>query len=194
MVFQSATLLATGIYLLAIAGAGYYVRYFGGTWGKRSRSASFSRRSSFSAGSSRPARCAPSCESSSTRTSFPTGTTTAREWLRFTNLLSSRDPSVSTAQRSVEALANLVESPAGALWLLDDHGKYVQEARWNFPRVQVPEPAEGGFAGFMRRTGWVVNLAEYADEPSRYPSLRFRGGSTSCRRPGSSSRSLCRTT
>ena len=45
VVFQSATLLATGIYLLIIAAAGYYVRYFGGTWGKRSRSASFSRRS-----------------------------------------------------------------------------------------------------------------------------------------------------
>ena len=69
------------------------------------------------------------------------------------NLLSSRDPSVSTAQRSVEALANLVESPAESLWLLDDHGKYVQEARWNFPRVQVAEPAEGGFAGFHASNG-----------------------------------------
>ncbi|MBV5309726.1 MAG: PEP-CTERM system histidine kinase PrsK, partial [Chromatium okenii] len=33
VVFHSATLSAAGIYLMAMAGAGYYIRYFGGTWG-----------------------------------------------------------------------------------------------------------------------------------------------------------------
>ena len=31
--FHSATLLLAGAYLLLVAGAGYYVRYFGGDWG-----------------------------------------------------------------------------------------------------------------------------------------------------------------
>ena len=33
MVFHSTALLMSGLYLLSIAAAGYYVRYFGGSWG-----------------------------------------------------------------------------------------------------------------------------------------------------------------
>jgi len=34
VVFHSTALMATGAYLLFMAAAGYYVRYFGGTWGR----------------------------------------------------------------------------------------------------------------------------------------------------------------
>jgi hypothetical protein len=34
VVFHSTAFLASGVYLLAVAAAGYYVRYFGGSWGK----------------------------------------------------------------------------------------------------------------------------------------------------------------
>jgi hypothetical protein len=33
-VMQSATLLMVGLYLLFMAAAGYYVRFFGGEWGR----------------------------------------------------------------------------------------------------------------------------------------------------------------
>ncbi|MGI8894765.1 MAG: XrtA/PEP-CTERM system histidine kinase PrsK, partial [Casimicrobiaceae bacterium] len=34
VVFHSAALMATGVYLLMMAGAGYYARFFGGEWGR----------------------------------------------------------------------------------------------------------------------------------------------------------------
>ncbi len=34
VVFHSTALLASGVYLLVVAGAGYWVRFFGGNWGK----------------------------------------------------------------------------------------------------------------------------------------------------------------
>jgi hypothetical protein len=34
VVFQSSALLVSGAFLLAVAGAGYFVRYFGGDWGR----------------------------------------------------------------------------------------------------------------------------------------------------------------
>jgi putative PEP-CTERM system histidine kinase len=171
VVFQSATFLATGIYLLTIAAAGYYVRYFGGSWGKTVQigfifAALLILGWLFSSGTLRSkVRVFINKNFFSYRYDY------REEWLRFTNVLFSRDRSVSAAQRSVEALANLVESPAGALWLLNDDGDFVQEARWNFPGLHAAEPADGAFAQFLRRTGWVVNLAESIDEPSRYPDL-----------------------
>src|SRR5438105_4678763 len=94
-----------------------------------------------------------------------------QEWLRFTNLLSTRDPNVSNAQRSIQALANLVESPGGALWLKDAEGAYRQSARWNMPASQAEEPAEGTLAAFLARTGWVIDLRQYAAERGRYGDL-----------------------
>jgi hypothetical protein len=170
VVFQSAVFLATGIYLLTIAAAGYYVRYFGGTWGKTVQIAFIFAAILvlgwlFSSGTLRS-----KLKVFINKHFFSYRYDYREEWLRFTHLLFGRDRSVGAAQRSIEALANLVESPGGALWLLDDDGRYVQEARWNFPRVQAAEPADETFAGFLRRTGWVVNLAEHAEEPTRYPA------------------------
>jgi hypothetical protein len=34
VVFHSTALAVSGVYLLLIAGAGYYMRYFGGEWGE----------------------------------------------------------------------------------------------------------------------------------------------------------------
>jgi hypothetical protein len=61
VVFQSTALAASGVYLLAVAAAGYYVRYFGGTWGKTIRSPCCSGPRCCSASCSRPGRSAPGC-------------------------------------------------------------------------------------------------------------------------------------
>jgi putative PEP-CTERM system histidine kinase len=95
------------------------------------------------------------------------------EWLRFTNLLTTRDATVSPAQRSIQALANLVESPGGALWLRGEDGVFTQTARANVAEVRAREPADGPLGRFLRASGWVVDLEEYRREPSRYPELEL---------------------
>jgi putative PEP-CTERM system histidine kinase len=169
VVFHSTAFLACGLYLLAVAAAGYYVRYFGGSWGKtlqvgfmfaallvlalllwsgtlRSRLRVFINKHFFSY-----------------RYDY------RHEWLRFTSLLSSRDAGMSSAQRSIQALANLVESPGGAIWLHSDGNGYVQAARWNMPSVEAREPVHGAFAAFLAKTGWVVELQ--APQQSAAPEL-----------------------
>lgn len=173
VVFQSTAFLASGIYLLIIAAAGYYVRYFGGSWGKTFQvgfifAAVLLLGWLFSSGTLRSKlRVFINKNFFSYRYDY------REEWLRFTNVLSTREPNVSLAQRAVQALADLVESPAGALWLLGGEDAYVQEARWNFPRIDAAEGAQGALPGFLQHTGWVVNLQEYRAAPSRYPGLQI---------------------
>jgi hypothetical protein len=172
VVFQSTAFLASGIYLLAIAAAGYYVRYFGGSWGRTFQvgfvfAALLLLGWLFSSGTLRSKlRVFINKNFFSYRYDY------RQEWLRFTSVLSTREPNVSVAQRAVHALADLVESPAGALWLLGGEECYVQEARWNFPRVDAAERAQAALPDFLQRTGWVVNLQEYRDAPARYPGLQ----------------------
>jgi hypothetical protein len=110
---QSVTLVAVGVYLLFVAAAGYYVRYFGGDWGR-----SFQLALLFSAllmlvilsfsGSMRAKfRVLVGKHFFSYRYDY------REEWLRFTNTLSSQDGFSAMGEHVVKGLADMVESPAG---------------------------------------------------------------------------------
>ena len=173
VVFHSTAFLASGLYLLAVAAAGYYVRYFGGSWGKTFQvgfvfAALLLLGWMFSSGTLRARlRVFINKHFFSYRYDY------RHEWLRFTNLLSARDPAVSAAQRSIEALANLVESPAGGLWLRNGEGNFAQAARWNLPQSGEPVGAGEALPRFLERTGRVVDLPQYRAEPGRYAGLEL---------------------
>src|SRR3954471_11507178 len=169
VVFHSTAFLGCGLYLLTVAAAGYYVRYFGGSWGKTLQvgfifAALLVLAGLFSSGTLRSwLRVFINKNFFSYRYDY------RHEWLRFTRLLSSRHPGVSCAQRSIQALANLVESPGGAIWLRSEGNGYAQAARWNMPAVDAREPAHGALAAFLAQTGWVIDLQ--APQPTGAPAL-----------------------
>jgi len=173
VLFHSTAFLASGIYLLAVAAAGYYVRYFGGSWGKTFQvgfifAAVLLLGWLFSSGALRA-----KLKVFINKNFFSYRYDYREEWLRFTNLLATRENNISAPQRCIEALANLVESPGGALWLRGENGSFAQAARWNLPDSQARENPEQPLACFMRTTGWVVNLDEYREDASRYPDLQL---------------------
>lgn len=171
VVFHSTTLLAAGLYLLAIAGAGYYVRYFGGSWGRALQSvflfAAFLALGLvvFSGSLRSKLRVYLNKHFFSYRFDY------REEWLKFTLALSAQDPHLDIRQLSIKALADLVESPGGALWLRDGGGTLAPSARWNMPATAQSEPEDGPFAKFLATSGWVVNISEYKATPQRYQGL-----------------------
>lgn len=168
LVTGSTALMASGAYLLAIAFAGYYVRYFGGTWGRALQivltfaalllfgmvafSGTFRSKLRVFVG----------------KHLLPYRYDYREEWLKFTRLLS--EATFSTAPvLSIQALAELVESPAGALWLKrQGEAAYSPAANFNLASATAVEPADGPLAAFLGRTGWVVDLDEQRRNPSAY--------------------------
>ncbi|HEY9102138.1 XrtA/PEP-CTERM system histidine kinase PrsK [Chitinimonas sp.] len=169
---QSVTLLAVGVYLLLMAAAGYYVRYFGGDWGRALQLALL-----FSAllilgvlalsGSMRAKlRVQVGKHFFSYRYDY------REEWLRFTQTLSSQDGFSEMGRHVVKGLADMVESPAGALWLKDPSGHFfAQAACWNITLSTATEDADSGLCQFLLDNGWVINLEEYRSVPRRYDHL-----------------------
>ncbi|MGH8699393.1 MAG: XrtA/PEP-CTERM system histidine kinase PrsK, partial [Burkholderiales bacterium] len=92
------------------------------------------------------------------------------EWLRFTQTLSPQGQELGLQQLCIKALADLVESSAGALWMRGEDA-FRQAARWNLAEVRDVEPANGSLATFLDRTGWVVDLHECAAGSERYAEL-----------------------
>jgi len=172
--FHSATLLLAGLYLLFTAGVGYYVRYFGGEWGRV-----FQLALTFAG----LLLLGVLLVSGSTRAwmkvlvgkhFFRYRYDYREEWLRFTQTLTEHDSPQTMGQQVIRGLANMVESPAGTLWLREaGHVTYRQSARWNLPECIAEEPQDSSLCSFLLASGWVVNLEEYRCYPARYNDLEI---------------------
>lgn len=173
ILFHSTAMLGAAVYLLVMAAAGYYIRYFGGSWGAvlqvtflfgavlllfvilfsgtlRARLKVFLSKNFFSYHYDY-----------------------REEWLRFTRTLSEGEPGVQLYERSVQAIAELVDSSGGALWLSQDVGVFEQVAHWNMPSAKGREQRDSPLCQFLERRQWVVNLEEYEAQPESYDGLEI---------------------
>ncbi|MFN0314203.1 MAG: XrtA/PEP-CTERM system histidine kinase PrsK, partial [Burkholderiales bacterium] len=73
-------------------------------------------------------------------------------------------------ERSVKALADLVESPGGGLWLKRD-ARWKQVARWSMPLIEAEEAADANFTSFLADKGWVVDLKSVRARPEEYKDV-----------------------
>ena len=171
-VFYSATLLLIGVYLLFIAGVGYYVRYFGGTWGRALQLAVLAM------------------ALLGLTVVVVSGTLRARlrvflgkhffsyrfdyrqEWLRFTDMMSTPTAPHEVGSLVVRGLADMVECPAGSLWSQElGGGDFVQTASWNMAAGDGKEPVESSLCTLLREREWIVDIDEFRSQPRRYGDL-----------------------
>jgi putative PEP-CTERM system histidine kinase len=173
-VFHSATLLLVGCYLLTVAGVGYYVRYTGGHWGRALSLAlvfvALVVLALLLASGSMRARLRVYISKNfySYRYDY------REEWLRFTQLLSGSAEPQHTAETVVRALANLVESPSGMLWMQRSAGgDFSQVSRWNLPAVTVHEDRNAALATFWRKSAWIIDVDEWRERRDAYAGLEL---------------------
>ena len=169
LAFHSASLFLVGAYLLLIAAGGYYVRYFGGDWG-RVLEVAFTFLATLGLATillSRRLRATLRVQLA--KHLFHYRYDYRDEWRKFTQSLSSHDNPGQLKASVVRGLAGLVESSAGSLWLLDAmQGGYRQSTRWQQAEISAIEPADSPWTTYMRQRHWVMNLAEYRQQPARY--------------------------
>jgi putative PEP-CTERM system histidine kinase len=170
MFFHTAALLGAGVYLLIMAAAGYYLRVFGGTWGAVLQAVFF-----FGAAILLLALLFSGMLRARVRVflnkNFFNYTYDYRdEWLRLTRRLSEGE-SGSLRERAIQAIAELVEVPAGALWMCQDGKVFTRVAHWNMPAALGEEALEGPLARYLEQRQWVINLDEYDSQPERYQGL-----------------------
>jgi putative PEP-CTERM system histidine kinase len=178
--FYSASLLLVGIYLLFVAAAGYYVKFFGGTWGGALQVALMAAAVLMLAGLMLSAAQRARVRVFLYKHFFRYRYDYRVEWLRFTAMLSSRATPQEVNLQVVRGLADLVESTSGSLWFkaLGD-GEYVQSSLWNMPRVAVGEPIDSPFSRQMRETEWIVDFtAASQGKPSHAPTWVKDAGPT----------------
>ena len=171
VVFHSTALAGAGLYLLVIAGAAYYVRYFGGDWGRALQMALLFAGLVLLGALLFSGAVRARLRVFISKHLFPYRYDYRAEWLRFTQALSSADRSLDLGQSVIKALSDLVESPGGALWLADGYGKCKLHSRFNHPVVDAVDSLDSPLCAFLAGRGWVVDLEEYRMQPGRYEGL-----------------------
>ncbi len=172
IVFHSATLVLVGVYLLFIAGVGYYVRFLGGDWGAALEVGLVAVALVFMAALVLSGALRARLRVWLGKHFFRYRFDYRQEWLRFTTTLSDQAQPQAAGLSVIKGLADMLESPGGALWLeRPGTDGYRQVARWNVTPVAEAESVASPWIAFMRETGWVVNLQEYRDAPGRYRHL-----------------------
>ncbi len=170
--FHSATLLIAGIYLIFVSGVGYYVRYFGGEWGRALQLALvfFGLLMLIILALSGTVRA--KLRVFVGKHFFRYRYDYREEWLRFTKTLSSQNSPQEMGQQVVRGLADLLESPGGGLWMKSrGESSFSQTARWNLAQALEKEDSASGLCQFMVSSGWVINLEEFRSSPRRYGQL-----------------------
>lgn len=173
VVYRSTALLVSAAFLLAVAAAGYVVLYLGGDWGRTLQiELLFAALLAFTMVAT-SGRFRSRLKVFVSKHFFSYRYDYRQEWLRFTSALSSESSDQGLQERVIVALADLVESPAGMLWLNDGCGGLRLTARWNMAAVDAVEPLDGSLGAFLARTGWVVSVSEIAATPTQYPGLQL---------------------
>jgi len=169
VVTDSIVLTAAGVYLLAMAGAGYYLRLVGGAWGPLLQAVFLAGAVGillvgvFSSTLRARLRVLVAKHFFSYRYDY------REEWLRFMGTLSDAHGDEPPRQRCLRALAQLVDSRSGALFARSEAGSFQLAAALKQPLSEShSEPAGSPLVAFLQESGWVVDLDELAEAPERY--------------------------
>jgi putative PEP-CTERM system histidine kinase len=164
MAFHSVALVGAGVYLMLMAAAGYYLRVVGGDWGGVLQTvflfgaAVLLLVTVFSGVVRARLRVFLSKHFFHYRYDY------REEWLRFTSLLTEGEPGVRVHERSLEAMARLVESPAAILLLKQDDGTFRRTAHWNWSDMEGQLLGDHPFVRFLEKRQWVIDLHECEEQ------------------------------
>jgi putative PEP-CTERM system histidine kinase len=186
VVFHSTTLIAAGIFLIAMSTVGYYVRYFGGMWGEVAQALVLFIGLILLLVMMLSGQIRARIRVFLAKNFFSYRYDYRDEWLALTRALGDRKLSVGQAGihetqpltlRALLALARFVEASEGAIWLAGKDGNFR-------PAASVPENMNSGvvadqplervvlagdaFVEFMRAKEWVVLIPEMAKRKDLY--------------------------
>jgi putative PEP-CTERM system histidine kinase len=172
--FHSATLLIAGLYLLFISGVGYYVRYFGGEWGRALQLAlvvfALILLMLLALSGTMRAKLRIFLGKHFFRYRYDY----REEWLKFTRALSANNSPQELGQQVVRGLAEMVESPGGGLWLrVKGEPAFSQTARWNLMQTDVKEDLNSPMCQYLADGGKMINLEDYRSFSRRYGTLKI---------------------
>lgn len=178
--FHTATFVGAGVYLLLMWAAALYLRQFGGAWGGVLQGifliAAFVVLSVilFSSGYRAWLKLFISKHFFRYRFDY------RGEWLRLIDTISSTQHGAPLAEKVIQGIANIVESPEGILWLVRDRRYLEPGGAWQTGTPARSHPVDPAFIAYFEDRQWIIDLA---DRPEHYADLTVPAWIATTRHP-----------
>lgn len=175
---HSLTISGAAIYLLLVAAAGYYVKNFGGRWGTTFlaliivAALIFILLAYFSGDVRARLKVYFQKNFSSYKYDY------RDEWLQFVNTLSHPEQQGHWQQRAIRAIAEVVDSPGGMIWLRQHDSHYELQGQWHIKAREYNMASShlhstDSLIQFLAQTQWVIEKQEFNSFPERYATLEL---------------------
>lgn len=160
--FRSVSLLAIGVYLLAMTALGQWVGGIGGDFARVIQFTAVIVAAVVAALIAPSARLRGWLRVTLVKHLFRHRYDYREEWLRFTRTIGRADEAGRPLEeRVVQAVADITDSPAGLLLTRDEDGALVLAARWHWPTADVPGVAlDAAAIRSLEKSGAIVELQE----------------------------------
>ncbi len=168
LVFHTATLSGAGIYLITMAAAGYFIKFYGGNWGSVIQTVFIIGAALLLFTLLFSDKIRSNIRVQLNKHFFSYKYDYRDEWLKFTALLS--DNTNDTPERICIAFATITKSPGCILWSRNTQGVYERVADFHMPE-SINFQANESLTHFLETSQWVIDLDEYKSTPQRYPNL-----------------------
>lgn len=173
MVFHSAAILGTGIYLLLMALGGYAISYLGGGWGRIAQLVFLFAAVVVLVALMFSGQVRAYLKVFLSKHFFNYRYDYRDEWLKLISSLESEGATgTAIRERAIQSLANIVESPGGALWLESENNRYLLAESWNYPRA-LESLSRDTFTSYLETSQWLIDVNEYRENPEIYGGLRL---------------------
>lgn len=175
VVFYTVSVISAGIYLLIMAVAGYYIQFLGGDWGGVIQAVFFMGALILLLVLMFSGQIRAYLKVYLAKNFFAYKYDYREQWITFIRALSMGGTDEQLRVRAIKAIADIVESSGGALWLYSEHDKgYKPVSVWDMVLLEhAIEDRNSSLVMFMEKWQWVVNLNEYKVDTSLYRGLNI---------------------
>ncbi len=174
VIFHTSALVGTGLYLIFMSLAGFYIKKYGGNWGEIAQILFI-----FLAILLLVALIFSGAMRARLKVYFNKHFVHYRydyreEWIKLSKTLAELRTIKELSPFMIKTLADLVDSSAGGLWVQNDQGDYylAEEYILDFSALELVK-ADDPVIGFLQKKQWVIDLFEYEKDPEIYDQADF---------------------
>ena len=173
VVLHSTTFIGSGVYLLLMSLAGFYIKEIGGSWGGLFQVVFLSLSGLllilvlFSNQLRAKFRVFLGKHFYKNRYDY------RYEWLRLTRGLTNSEREEDRFEHIIKSLGVIVNCRAGSLWLSDRGNGYNNVSTWSDTLINNNEPGDSIFIQFLKNKGYIINLDEIKYQETEYADLEL---------------------
>ena len=171
IILNTTAILSGGVYLLAMAAAGYYLRAFGGDWGQVGQVMFLTLAVVFLFVVLTSSQLRAKTKVFLSKHFYKNKYDYRIEWLRLTEDLKIDVDNKGHYKTVIEAMANIVDARSGSLWLIDNKSEYKNVEVWQGLHQEIVIESDSSLIMFMEKKGFVVNAKELESCAEEYRGL-----------------------